>query len=350
MKRAIATLLSVCSLFTLWGTAGCAADEDSTQVNTGTEIVLRIGEPMMTVNGQTQEIDPGIGTVPVVVDDRTLLPVRAVVEAIGGEVSWDTDTRTVSLSYGENTIVLTIDSTTAYLNGEERTLDTTPVIINDRTMLPIRFIAEGFGFDVEWEQSTQTVTISGLLTANAAEPTATPAASATAEPSEDIQASEQEEDRMLIVYFSATGNTESLAQTIAEVTGADIYEIIPEEPYTDEDLNYSDDSCRANQEMNDPDARPAIAGEIENIDEYDTILLGYPIWWGTMPKIINTFLDTYDLSGKTIMPFCTSGSSGITTSVADIREICTDSEVTDGFRGSSSTGRADIEEWLEEGI
>ena len=152
---------------------------------------------------------------------------------------------------------------------------------------------------------------------------------------------------MLVVYFSATGNTESLAQTIAEVTGADIYEIVPEDPYTSEDLNYSDDNCRANQEMNDPDARPAIAESIENIDEYDTILLGYPIWWGTMPRIINTFLDTYDLSGKTIMPFCTSGGTGITTSVSDIRDICTDSEVTDGLKGSASTGQADIEKWLE---
>ena len=205
------------------------------------------------------------------------------------------------LSYGGNTIELTIDSASAYLNGEAHTLDTTPIIINDRTMLPIRFIAEGF---------------------------------------------EQEENRMLVVYFSATGNTESLAQTIAEVMGADIYEIVPEEPYTSEDLNYSDDSCRANQEMNDPGARPAIAGSVENMDEYDTILLGYPIWWGTMPRIINTFLDSYDLSGKTIMPFCTSGGTGITTSVSDIRGICTDSEVTDGLRGSASTGQADIEKWL----
>ena len=126
---------------------------------------------------------------------------------------------------------------------------------------------------------------------------------------------EQEESRMLVVYFSATGNTESMAETIAEVTGADIYEIVPEDPYTSEDLNYSDDNCRANQEMNDESTRPAISGEIENIDEYDTIFLGYPIWWGTMPRIINTFLDTYDLSGKTIMPFCTSGSSGISAAV-----------------------------------
>ena len=185
------------------------------------------------------------------------------------------------------------------------------------------------------------------------EPIATPTETQTEElvaeavSTEDMAAeNEQEENRMLVAYFSATGNTKSLAQTIAEVTGADIYEIVPEDPYTDEDLNYSDDNCRANQEMNDPDARPNISGSLDNIDEYDTILLGYPIWWGTMPRIINTFLDTYDLSGKTIMPFCTSGGTSITTSVSDIKNICTDSEVTDGFRGSSSSDQTDIEEWL----
>ena len=324
-----------------------------TSVETESEIVIsmQIGEPNMMVNGETQEIDPGMGTVPLIMNDRTLIPIRAVVEAFGGEVSWNGDTRTAMLSYGENTIELTIDSTTAYLNGEAQTLDTTPVIINDRTMLPIRFISEGFGFDVEWEQSTQTVTISGSTAgATQTEPTVAPAVSTTAEPSstESVQMGEQEENKMLVVYFSATGNTESLAQTIAEVTGADIYEIVPEDQYTSEDLNYSDDSCRANQEMNDPDARPAIVGEIENIDEYDTILLGYPIWWGTMPRIINTFLDTYDLSGKTIMPFCTSGSSGITASVSSIRSICKDSDVTDGMRGTSSTSEAQVEEWLSE--
>lgn len=299
MKKELVVLLSVSSLFTLCGITGCAADEGIVQ----------------TAPESTE-------------------------------------------------IVLTIDSTSAALNGTAHTLDTTPVIINDRTMLPIRFIAEGFGFDVEWEQTTQTVTLSGSVTedsqteptatpavsttaAPTASATATPAASATAEPSTGSQTGEQEESRMLVVYFSATGNTESLAQTIAEVTGADIYEIVPEDPYTSEDLNYSDDNCRANQEMNDPDARPAIAGSIENMDEYDTILLGYPIWWGTMPRIINTFLDSYDMSGKTIMPFCTSGGTGITTSVSDIRDICTDSEVTDGLKGSASTGQADIEKWLE---
>ena len=154
--------------------------------------------------------------------------------------------------------------------------------------------------------------------------------------------------RALVVYFSATGNTKALAETIAETTGAELYEIVPEEPYTEEDLNYNNDDCRANREMNDESARPAISGSVENMDDYDTIYLGYPIWWGDMPRIVNTFLESYDLSGKTIMPFCTSGGSGITSSVSNIRAACPDSNVTDGFRGSSSSGADDIEQWLSD--
>lgn len=154
--------------------------------------------------------------------------------------------------------------------------------------------------------------------------------------------------RALVVYFSATGNTKALAETIAETTGAELYEIVPEEPYTEEDLNYNNDDCRANREMNDESARPAISGSVENMDDYDTIYLGYPIWWGDMPRIVNTFLESYDLSGKTIMPFCTSGGSGITSSVSNIRAACPDSNVTDGFRGSSSSGADEIEQWLSD--
>ena len=150
----------------------------------------------------------------------------------------------------------------------------------------------------------------------------------------------------LVVYFSATGTTKALAETIAETTAGGIFEIVPEEPYTNDDLNYNNDNCRANLEMNDENARPAIAESIENIDEYDTIYIGYPIWWGTMPRIINTFLDTYDLSGKTIMPFCTSGGSGVGTSVSAIRNSCPNADVKDGFRGSASTTNTQIEEWI----
>lgn len=151
--------------------------------------------------------------------------------------------------------------------------------------------------------------------------------------------------KSLVVYFSATGNTKALAETIAETADADISEIVPKVPYTSEDLNYNSD-CRANSEQQDDSARPEFEPMSANIDEYDTIFIGYPIWWGTMPKIINTFLETYDLSGKTIMPFCTSGGSGIETSVSAIRSICPNADVKDGLRGSASATSTQIKEWI----
>lgn len=124
-----------------------------------TSLILQVGNPVMTVNGTEQEIDPGVGTVPVVVNDRTLVPIRAIIEAMGGEVSWEQETQTASLRYGDDEIKLIIDNTTAYLNEVANTLDTAPVVINDRTMLPIRFISESFGFDVEWDGASETITI-----------------------------------------------------------------------------------------------------------------------------------------------------------------------------------------------
>lgn len=108
---------------------------------------------------------------------------------------------------------------------------------------------------------------------------------------------------ILIAYFSATNNTESVANHIKTTLGdkADIYEIVPETPYTSADLNYNTD-CRANREQNDPNSRPAISGSVDNMEQYDVIFLGYPIWWGQAPKIMYTFLESYDLSGKTIVP------------------------------------------------
>ena len=150
---------------------------------------------------------------------------------------------------------------------------------------------------------------------------------------------------MLVVYFSATGNTKAVAEEITRLTGADLYEIVPAVPYTDEDLNYNNNECRANQEMNDASARPAIGSEAMDVSSYDTVFIGYPIWWGTMPRIINTFLDTYDLSGKTVLPFCTSGSSGITQSVSDIRAAEPDADVRGGLRASGANDSS-IENWI----
>lgn len=151
----------------------------------------------------------------------------------------------------------------------------------------------------------------------------------------------------LVVYFSATGNTEAVAETLTEIQGAEIFEIAPEDPYTEEDLDYNNDSSRANAEQNDENSRPAISGTIDNIDDYDVIYVGFPIWWGNMPRIMYTFFDTYDFSGKTIAPFCTSGGSGISEAVSSIEELEPDAGITEGLRTSTSEAADDITQWLE---
>ena len=146
--------------------------------------------------------------------------------------------------------------------------------------------------------------------------------------------------KVLVAYFSATGNTRPVAEKVAELTGGDLFEIVPAQPYTAADLNYNTD-CRANAEQNDPNARPAIANAVEDMGRYDVVLIGYPIWWGRVPKIIHTFLETYDLSGKTVAAFCTSGSSPHED--ATIRGYEPDAVWLEGRRFS---GTSQVEDWV----
>ena len=129
------------------------------------------------------------------------------------------------------------------------------------------------------------------------------------------------EINILVAYFSATNTTEGVAEHIANGLGADLYEIVPEEAYTDADLNYNDDSSRSTIEMNDPSSRPAISGGVENMEQYDIVFIGYPIWWGEAPRIVSTFMESYDFSGKTLIPFCTSGGSGLGSSASNLAEL-----------------------------
>ena len=118
-------------------------------------------------------------------------------------------------------------------------------------------------------------------------------------------------NKVLVAVFSASGVTKRVGQEIARISGGDFFEIVPAEKYTSADLNYMNSRRRSSVEMNDPSARPEIAGRVNNMDSYDTLIIGFPIWWGVAPRIIETFLESYDLSGKTILPFCTSGGSGV---------------------------------------
>lgn len=183
----------------------------------------------------------------------------------------------------------------------------------------------------------------------AAEPEGTASDQTPAElPDEETPDAEPDaaDGRTLIAYFSCTGTTKAAAEQLAALTGADLYEIVPEEAYTADDLDYNSD-CRANREQNDPSARPAIAGELPDLTDYDTILLGDPIWWGTLPKIIDTFLESTDLSGKVILPFCTSGGSGIGTSVSALRDALPDADIRDGLR-MNGAAEEEMQTWLTE--
>lgn len=186
-------------------------------------------------------------------------------------------------------------------------------------------------------------------------PAATPPTESESHPSpempsetpEPVSSPEAEgKGKVLVAYFSATGNTRPLAEYIAEAQDAELYEIIPETPYTDADLDWHDSASRTTLEMNNPDSRPVISGSVENMDDYDIVFLGYPIRWGGAPHIIRTFLESYDFSGKTIVPFCTSGSSGIGSSATDLHDLAPDATWLDGSRFSAGTSRDTITEWV----
>ncbi len=172
------------------------------------------------------------------------------------------------------------------------------------------------------------LTVSSLSLAFAEEGAA---ASETAEPSSHI----------LVVFFSATGTTKGVAEKLAEGLSADLYEIVPQEPYTDADLNYNDRSSRTSVETDDPSCRPAIAGELPDLSAYDTVLIGYPIWWGDTPRIVSNFVEQVDLTDKTLAVFFTSGSSGLGSSMRHLEQQAGAGTWLEGRR---FTGRTTVEE------
>jgi flavodoxin len=151
-------------------------------------------------------------------------------------------------------------------------------------------------------------------------------------------------NKTLVVYFSATGTTKGVAEQIASFTGADIYEITAAQPYTADDLNYNDSNSRTTIEQNDRSVRPEIGSDEISLDGYDTIFIGYPIWWGEEPRIMDTFVESYDFIGKTVIPFCTSSSSGIGASGSNLASNAGTGNWLEGERLSNSS---DIEGWLE---
>ena len=157
---------------------------------------------------------------------------------------------------------------------------------------------------------------------------------------------ENKDMKVLVAYFSASGVTKGVAQQLAEVAGADLHEIKPEQPYTDADLDWRDKESRSSVEMKDKNSRPAITDKLENMADYDVVFVGFPIWWYTCPTIINTFLEAYDFKGKTVVPFATSGGSTIEKSCEDLKATYPDLTWKDG-KLLNKPSKEDLEQFVE---
>lgn len=173
--------------------------------------------------------------------------------------------------------------------------------------------------------------------------------------SSEVSSQAQAEDTgsgssVLVVYYSATGNTAEVAQYIADSTGGDLFEIQPVEPYTDDDLNWTDDNSRVSQEHADESLRDVelVADTVDNWDQYDTVFVGYPIWWGIAAWPVDGFVETNDFSGKTVIPFCTSSSSGLGESGQLLADMAGTGDWQEGQRFRSGASQEDVQSWIEE--
>ena len=153
--------------------------------------------------------------------------------------------------------------------------------------------------------------------------------------------------RKLVAYFSASGVTAKLAEKLAEAIGADIYEIQPAVPYTTEDLDWRNEQSRSSIEMKNPASRPEISGKRDNMDEYDTVFVGFPIWWYVAPTIINTFLESYDFTGKKIIPFATSGGSGMGATNENLKPSCPNAQLYQGQVFRDDMKLEELSAWVE---
>ncbi len=378
-NRATSVVLALLLIFTS-SLPAFAAESDST----ATKIGLQIGSPIMEINGKSEQMDEE-GTVPVIQNGRTLLPVRAVVEAMGGSVEWNESARTATMSHGDTVIRMTIGETTAYVNDLPAALDVAPIIINGRTMLPIRFIAENFGFQVEWDNANRQVTISSAEKAIAAKPvkdlydefkpdvqsvskkyegaditvtgvvtykgpdihntpsielsdvsggksyvlvvvnsssqldevavgeTVTMSGNFHIFGSDDWvvlkqgviltnitkQPSPRANSKTLIVYYSLTNTTETVAKEIQAKTGADIYLLTPQTPYSpDHDTTVTDMTAERERGV-----IRELTGTLPDLSAYDTILIGSPVWSREPSNPVQKYLSLTDFGGKTVAGF-----------------------------------------------
>lgn len=326
--------------------SGCIAA--SAENNTYTTIVMTIDNPLMQINGENVNIDEN-GTSSIITDGRTLVPIRAVAEALGGSVEWDNDTRTVSITKDSKVTKLVIDEVNAIVDESNVALDTAPVIMNGRTMLPLRFVAESLGADVEWNSEKREITIKSDNNTDLTKAKTVSSESTTKSATDN---------KALIVYFTLPetdgvdtvagasrvvvddelyGNIEFMANTVRKAVGGDIFEIKTVQSYPTIHKPLVD---LADEELEN-NARPELSTHIDNLDDYDTIFVGYPIWWGDMPMPLYTFFDEYDFSGKTIIPFSSHGGSGLARTVNKIKDLEPKAMVKDGYTVSRDDIAAD---------
>ncbi|MBR0528501.1 MAG: flavodoxin [Ruminococcus sp.] len=174
------------------------------------------------------------------------------------------------------------------------------------------------------------------------------AAGQAEENSPETNAENDSDKDTIVVYFSATGTTKGVAERIASVTDADIFEISAAEPYSDADLDWNDKNSRTTLEMNDPDVRPAIANDTVDLDGYETVYIGYPIWWGEAPRIMSTFVEAHDFDGKTVIPFCTSGGSSIGRSGENLASQAGGGNWLAGGRLDANISESELQDWIND--
>ena len=154
--------------------------------------------------------------------------------------------------------------------------------------------------------------------------------------------------KILVAYFSATGTTAEVAAKLAKAVNADLFEIKPEQPYTSADLNWRNDKSRSSLEKEDRNSRPEIASKVEDMGKYKVVFVGFPIWWYREPSIIDTFIESYDFGGKTVIPFATSGSSGMGDSAENIQKLAPNASVKEGKRFPADVSEAELKKWADE--
>ena len=154
--------------------------------------------------------------------------------------------------------------------------------------------------------------------------------------------------KALVAYFSASGVTKKVAENLAKAAGADLFEIVPEQIYTSADLNWQDKQSRSSVEMNDRSSRPAISSKVENISQYSHVFVGFPVWWYREPSIIDTFMESYNWNGITVIPFCTSGGSGLGDAGKNMQALGKGAKVIEGKRLSGNASEAELKAWADQ--